>query len=136
VSANDARSAQANENILALDPGGTIGYAHRTRSGEILSGQVPREEVWLLLTAMQPHGIVCESFKLRKLPKVDLAPVEVIGVVKEWARQNDVPIKWQDPAYAKTYFNDSRLKERGLHLPGRPHANDATRHLLAHLKAY
>jgi len=74
--------------------------------------------------------VVCESFQYRPhIPKVDLTPVEVIGVVKEWCRQNKVTLIMQTPAQAKAFWNDDRLKQFRVYKTNMPHANDAMRHL-------
>jgi hypothetical protein len=76
-------------------------------------------------------AIICESFQYRPhLPKANLTPVEVIGVVKEWCRQNSVKYFPQTPAMGKGFYTDDRLKERQLYKVGKPHANDAMRHLM------
>lgn len=128
--------------IIALDPGGTVGWASfespNNRDG-YHSGQFASNETWAALSSVEvfkqkPELLIVESFQYRShLPKVDLTPVEVIGVVKEWAVQNEVPIVWQTPAQAKFYFTNERLKELHLHYKGHPHANDAMRHLLYYL---
>lgn len=127
--------------ILALDPGLTTGWAvyekipiHDLR---YRSGQVHQDDVWNLLESShfardEPAitRLVVERFQYRPhLPKVHLSPVEVIGVVKEWARQHEVDITWQTPAEGKFYYTDKRLKELDVYTPGKPHANDAMRHL-------
>jgi len=126
--------------IIALDPGRTVGWATfkkpNARDG-YKSGQIKWDATWSLLDSalIETHDIhlVVESFKHRQLPKIDYTPVEVIGVVKEWARQNDVNITWQTPSQAKFFWTDERLKDYTLYRPGKPHANDAMRHLLYYL---
>jgi hypothetical protein len=136
--------------LLALDPGATTGWAlfQKGSPGErYTSGQVEQDKVWTLLNTAMFGGrdlhdniidltIICESFQHRQLPKVDYSPVEVIGVVKEWARQNNVEIVWQTPAQGKAFFTDNRLA--ALDLLKKPkttwrHANDAMRHILWYL---
>lgn len=127
--------------LLAFDPGRTVGWATFQKPREYRSGQFPedRTRVWLdayhLLPGMTPIDLlIVERFTYRSnLPKADLTPVEVIGVIKEWSRQNHVDIVWQTPAQGKFYFTDDRLKEMELYRVGQPHANDATRHLLYYL---
>jgi hypothetical protein len=140
--------------LLALDPGATTGWALFIKGApteRYRSGQVEQDKVWRLLETakiatteadeLDEDGyadlkIICESFQHRQLPKVDLSPVEVIGVVKEWARQNDVEIVWQTSAQGKAFFNNDRLDALGvLRKPKTTwrHANDATRHLLWYL---
>ena len=138
--------------LLALDPGATTGWATFIKGvpGERYhSGQVSQDKVWDLLESAKfmtgadedmgvPFDlkIICESFQHRQLPKVDLSPVEVIGVVKEWARQNNVEIIWQTAAQGKAFWDNNRLAT--LDLLRKPqttwrHANDAMRHILWYL---
>ena len=127
--------------LLALDPGRTVGWAafDKGASGERYhSGQVKDDQVWHLLESSKLNLkgldlLIVESFKYRQLPKADLTPVEVIGIVKEWARQFQVDVTWQTPSQAKFFFTDDRIKKLGLYQPGKPHAMDAMRHLLYYL---
>jgi len=140
--------------LLALDPGATTGWALFVKGApteRYRSGQVSQDKVWRLLETakiatteadeLDEDGyadlkIICESFQHRQLPKVDLSPVEVIGVVKEWARQNSVEIVWQTAAQGKAFWDNNRLA--ALDLLRKPqttwrHANDAMRHILWYL---
>ncbi len=123
--------------LLALDPGKTTGWAsYSPEDAAYLRGEVQPDEIWKLLE--DTHAtinetitkLIVERFVHRSKFKVDLTPVEVIGVVKEWARQTETMIIWQQPSQAKHFFTNDRLKERGVYLAGKPHANDALRHLL------
>lgn len=140
--------------LLGLDPGATTGWALFIKGApteRYRSGQVNQVKVWNLLNTakfgadkdvamgkedVSDLTIICESFQHRQLPKVDLSPVEVIGVVKEWARQNTVEIIWQTPAQGKAFFDNNRLA--ALDVLKRPattwrHANDAMRHIMWYL---
>lgn len=118
--------------IIALDPGKTVGWAGI--ANHIYSGQHSVDELWDFLEYQQPiESLVVERFHVRHMG-VALDPVECIGVIKEWARQNKVIIHWQMPHQAKHFFTDARLREKGLYKKGKPHANDAVRHLLYYKK--
>ena len=112
--------------ILAFDPGGTTGWA----CSQNQHGQLEPWEVWTFLTYHRPLHLVVESFLRAVSPNRDLTPVKVIGVIEEWARQNEIPITFQTPSQAKHFFTDERLKERGVYYKGEQHARDAARHLL------
>ena len=128
--------------ILALDPGVTTGWAtfqKPNRRDGYRSGQT-KGPIWVLLESglMVPQAeekfvVIYETFTFRQIPKADLTPVEVIGVIKEWARQKEVPLVPQSPAEGKGFFSDDKLKVLQLYRPGHPHANDAMRHLLFYL---
>lgn len=127
---------------IAIDPGGTNGWAIWTPRIGYNVGQCKPEEIWGLLGLAVEHdvdAIVYEGFKyFGDQVHVDLTPVEVIGVIKEWCRQN----KWagrlvaQRPVDVKFFFHDGRIKERGLWVPGKRHSMDALRHLLHFQRAF
>lgn len=120
--------------IVALDPGKTTGAALATLRNDDYEietvCQVEPDFIWRTLTNYKPEVIVMERFIGYPKIKMDFSPVEVIGIVKEWCRQNDVTLVEQTPAQAKHYFTDARLKERNVYVKGMPHGCDAIRHLL------
>jgi hypothetical protein len=129
--------------VLSLDPGGTTGYAISTfeddsplvieRSGQIknsLHGFLDFH--WDVLESEDIDLIVCESFELREgVYGADLSPVQVIGALE--ALYPTVPIWYQAP-YQKPLVDDDRLKKLGLYEPGKPHRNDAVRHMVIYLR--
>jgi hypothetical protein len=124
--------------LVALDPGVTVGWATFQTGERYKSGQWLHYKTWSMLdTGAFQRGIdvvIYESFQYRPhMPKVNLTPVEVIGVVKEWCRQNKVQCVGQTPAQGKAFWTDERLQKMHLYKPGKPHANDATRHLLYYM---
>ena len=128
---------------LTIDPGATVGWAaFRPNSCHYSCGQIPHDKVWTMLeqarwTYELEGPIVVEKFLYRQgLPKIDFRPVEVIGVIKEWARQTHWEIVWQTPAEGKGFFKDEHLKNANLYRAGMPHAMDAVRHLLYFRKAF
>lgn len=128
--------------LIALDPGKTIGYAVEVTPGLFRSGQCPADEIWNLLDIANKdrpiETIILESFGESKQRKIiDLRPAEVIGVIKEWARQHGTPVVPQTPSEGKHFFTDVRLKENGVFREPKTtwrHANDAMRHLQYYLK--
>ena len=122
--------------ILALDPGRTTGAAYfpndPSRLYMVLQRQLPysHKAVSNHLRLVNPDIIVCESFVYQRRDKVDLSPVEMIGVVKLWCEQNETPYHEQTPSQAKKFWDDKKIKTCGLWIPGNPHAMDAARHLL------
>lgn len=117
--------------IVALDPGGTTGYAYRDGAafgcGEIEGGE---QSVWWALERLAPNVVVCERFNFRPKDHADLTAVAVIAIAGEWCRQHEVPMHLQTVEAAKHFWNDERLREYGVYRAGGPHARDATRHLL------
>lgn len=119
--------------LLAIDPGKTTGWV---KGPDVWSGgQITPDEVWTLLTQLMPDDIlIVESFLYRSKFKVDLTPVEVIGVIKEYIRQHPGnKVIWQTPSQVKHFYTNDRLKERGRYTPGKQHQNDAMRHILYYM---
>lgn len=119
--------------LVALDPGGTTGVAEYV-AGRINAWQldVPlhHKNLYNYLDNHRPEKVICESFTYRRMDKVDLIPVEYIGVARLWCIQTGTPLVLQTPSQAKKFFDDTKVKGVGLWQPGQPHANDAIRHLL------
>lgn len=129
---------------LSLDPGGTTGVCiHDTTKHKYdpklrlferkqLTG-IHHVKLWELLGETLPDVIVCESFVYQRRDNVVLVSVEYIGIVRLFSMVYGIKYKEQPPASAKGLWGDDKLKVIGLHSPGQPHANDATRHLLYYI---
>jgi hypothetical protein len=125
---------------LALDPGGTTGYAKcemisqtiRVRYGQAEWSEL---DLWRELEAYRPLDVVYESFQYRPgkaKPSVNLRPPELIGVVKLYGQRYNGSVKLhpQTAAKGKAYFSNKRIKELDLYKSGVDHGRDALRHLL------
>ena len=129
--------------VAAFDPGGTTGAAILLEDGSVVQEQYKELlQIWYLLEAQGPKlDLVVERFQFRYgggRSRVDLSAVEVIGILKLYNQMyswsEDAPkLYLQTPSQAKNLWTDSKLKHLGLWIPGKPHAMDATRHLLYHL---
>ncbi len=129
--------------VLSLDPGGTTGYTLASvddegpmyigRSGQIKGGLKGFLDFhWDVLEDLEISKIICESFTLREgIYGADLSPVYIIGALE--ALYPTTEIIYQEPKL-KPLCDDERLKKLGLHEPGKPHRNDATRHLVIYLR--
>jgi hypothetical protein len=136
-----------NFRIIALDPGGTTGWA--TYSAVKIPGlDMLRYESWhcghlgpskhhaalnqlLGMQHVQDYTIVCERFTDRVTEHaVDLAAREYIGIVEAFCQEREVPLVMQMSSTAKVFTKDTNLKKLGLWSPGWKHAMDARRHLL------
>lgn len=131
---------------LAIDPGGTTGlcWAQKTGTRLVLKSYqlklTPIRFANTLSMFNKDHGpdvwFICESFEFRKGARagLDLTPAHLIGVLMAHcgdAVDNEVRRSFfQTAAQGKGYFSDDKLKQLGIYLRGRPHAMDATRHLL------
>jgi hypothetical protein len=123
------------ERILALDPGVTTGWSYYNGTRVLQSGQFKGSHLKFEghLSEWASETIVYERFQYQRRDKVVLYPVEVIGVIKLYAEKWGVSLFEQTPSQAKNLWTDDKLKTLGLWIPGKPHAMDATRHLLYHL---
>jgi len=123
---------------LALDPGGTSGYAicDIDSRAKISIGweQAKLSEIELteLLDIVHADRIICEDFEYRNKARagLDLTPPRLIGVVKLFAQTTATPLVLQKAVVGKGHYSDLRLKSFGLYERGRPHGRDALRHLM------
>lgn len=122
--------------ILAVDPGRTTGLALAI-DGELewQTQDVGYHSLDILLDRTVPDVLVVERFLYQRREKVDLTPVEMIGICKLYAEINGKLVEYheQTPAQAKKFWTDKKLREAGVWIPSSPHAMDATRHLLYYL---
>lgn len=132
--------------VICLDPGVTTGYAvglieDDTPMG-VISGQDRWNEKdlydWLKLEV--PQIIIYEEFESAKVNpyrrihnyNVDLFPCMLIGVICLYCYQYDIQPVVQTPAYGLggRYKENRVLQAESVFKVGKPHANDAMRHLL------
>lgn len=131
--------------VIALDPGGTTGYAWGSIEAGLMTistGQAKWRvsDLWLELHSTCPDIIVMETFKYRNRARsgLELISVELIGVVHlyEELRNSDenqhrVEVFDQTPgAVLNQYYDKRKLEKSGLWHQAMPHANDAATHLL------
>jgi hypothetical protein len=141
--------------IVALDPGGKTGWARVMPGGLFLpdgflfnGGQIGphehHEELWHLLTSLDPDSVVIESFDFRQhkrtgdgiKDKVELVSREYIGVAKLWCKRYGVEYVLQQP-FLRSNMTNTRLQRLGLLHPRKlvedKDYHDACRHLLYYL---
>ncbi len=118
------------QTIMSFDPGYTTGIAIRDDNHLLLLQIKGLSPLWRELEVEDPDVIVYEKFFYQRRDKVDLRPVEAIGVIKLYAEQKQIPIAGQSPQMAKRFWTDAKVKKLDLWVPGEPHAMDALRHLL------
>ena len=122
-------------NLIALDPGGTTGYAVSV-GGRFYSGQIgPTEhhrELYDVLNNYGPNETICERFEYRNTsrPGLELISREYIGVAKLFCSFMDQELILQTAAQGKGFVSDDNLKLLGLYEKGQQHARDAMRHLI------
>ena len=131
--------------VIAFDPGGTVGYAFydgkelTIHGGEITDDNDYHLKLWSMLGTMQPNTIIYEQFTYRKGKEAaDLTARDCIGVIKLYAGLHKQSVALLDSPVVKgksktSFWSDDKLKRIGLYNVGKPHQNDATRHLLHYL---
>lgn len=141
--------------IVALDPGGTTGWATYTEYPEadkpeqkFACGQIGpfehHKDLYDFLGMQQTDDtiVVCESFEYRneRRPGLVLISKEYIGVAKLFvaergfeSEENFLHYKEQTASKAKGFVKDTNLQKLGLWSSGFPHAMDAMRHLLYYM---
>ena len=125
--------------LVAVDPGRTTGLAglYWDDSGNGMTWFVQEIKIQSGLKdildrsfAHDPEWVVCESFQYRRLPKVDLTAVEIIGAFKLYADLFMFPgLSFQAPG-TNTLWDNNKLKALEMYKAGHPHAMDAMRHAL------
>lgn len=123
---------------LAVDPGGTTGLCLALKNEQgltlypsqarLTAPEMLRE---LRAKAKSPAWVICESFEFRKGARAGLilTSVELIGVIKAFCEE-EKRLFMQTAYTGKSYYTDAVLKSMGLYVAAKPHAMDATRHLL------
>lgn len=91
--------------------------------------------------AVREHSIIAvEDFILRERTKDRslLSPVRLTSIIRFnlWQLGSLDSVVMQQPSSAKTAVTDKRLKDWGLWMPGKPHANDAMRHLVLAVRTH
>ena len=142
--------------IVALDPGGTTGWAYVDIRDDgtlefhhgMLESQNHHNELRDLLYGLlynleghrvvEYYNIVCESFEYRNAsrPGLELVSVEYIGVMKLFCQEFNIPYHMQSASQGKirdkptAFVKPDNLKKLGLWSPNMIHAMDAYGHLL------
>ena len=122
--------------IVTFDPGITTGVAiyrdGHYRSEEIDSTNLTSIYNYLEYCGDSEPNIAYEDFKHRPgLIKTELYSIQVIGVIRLWASQRELPEpKCWLPATIKAFWTDDKIKALGLWKKGQGHAMDALRVLL------
>lgn len=135
---------------IALDPGGTTGWALWRGAMFMESGQIDcgrtmetqlvgvRKLVAMFMEYEMKFAVI-EDFLLRGTPgttdRVGLAPVHVtcllVGMLDGLGRTTHTAL--QLASVAKPVMTDARLKKKGMYVKG-PHARDAVRHGLMYMR--
>lgn len=139
--------------VLALDPGGTSGWAvfqvHPEAmggdpdvrvfdnilwwtAGQFTGNQDAQIDQIMELAGSWPNAkLVTEDFKLRQATAY-LDPVEINAVLR-WASRPRYWVK-QSASLAMSTVTDERQKEWGFWIPGKEHARDGVKHAITFLR--
>jgi hypothetical protein len=99
-----------------------------------ITGEHHNDKLWRLLEQEQPDHVVTENFHYRRAQiHAELMSRDYIGVLRLWCQLNNHELQVQSPGDAKGFWTDTKLKRLELYTPGKPHANDAVRHLLLYV---
>lgn len=128
--------------LLALDPGGTTGWATvDLYTFELIEfGQFTnwREELTELIRVASPILIAYESFILRRgaYTSDQIDPVYVIGAIEAWAEWEGIPTAHYPPSTTKQVTDEVLERLGWLITPKTPnrHANDALRVAACYLR--
>lgn len=132
---------------LALDPGGTTGYAigswYEPYNEMLLRvGELPftLDELFKFIDDFISHAetneahIIYEDFQYRNVARagLDLTPVKLIGIIELYRERFEpfVGFYKQTAATGKAFWSDDKLKAECIYARGRKHGRDATRHLM------
>lgn len=124
--------------IIALDPGGTTGACcyDLNRNTVYVGGQYSKFLVLDIVGRLAYKNeclIVAEKFIITpRTGSLSQQPdaLKICGALEWIAYQHNGAYEEQMKVSAAKIAPDSRLKEHGLYVPGRGHANDAARHLI------
>lgn len=121
--------------LLALDPGGTTGYAifsdlNLTKAGQCIGSHVNMNK---LIDMVEPDAIVCEDYLVypwaSKTHKWSRVPtLRLIGGIEFKCAVEKRVLHLENAQTAKGFVTDKRLREWGYYKEGLPHARDAIRH--------
>jgi hypothetical protein len=116
-------------------------YNARWRGGQIGPDE-HHLELYRFMLQEQPDVVVCEAFNYQihgqndgtKMPGIRLISREYIGIAKLYCAAVKHPFVLQQPSVKSiAWCKDTALKKMGLHTPGKPHQNDAARHMVHYL---
>lgn len=132
-----------NLRVVALDPGRTTGYAHGIidlTEGKMLvvTGQDKFDYQGMRdhLEQTDPQIVIYERFDYRNRARkgLDMYPRELIGIIELYCSDHGLVnlgrVYPQMPSAVMQHFTDGKLKSDNLYKIGKPHANDAARHIL------
>lgn len=123
--------------LLALDPGGTTGWAYFEQLHLVEAGQIVGTHIGIqdLILHYAPEVLVMEDYKIYpwKAKQHNFSggeTIRLIGAVEALAASNPGRLRLvlQMAHVGKSFCKDDKLRRWGLYQNGQRHANDAVRH--------
>lgn len=121
--------------LLAIDPGGTTGYAifrdlELTKTGQCIGTHTNMRK---LIEIVEPDVVVCEDYLIyawaMKTHKWSRVPtLRLIGGIEFKCEELGLPLHFENAQPVKGFVTDKRLKEWNYYKEGLPHARDSIRH--------
>lgn len=129
------KQRSGNEVVVAsIDPGETVGWAIWQDGIMLKQGQDPFIQFLDNFEGAigELDHIVLEEYRLRESSSKamigdEFITSQVIGVIKWFARKNNVKVHLQSPAQ-KDWWTNEKLKLTGYYVRGQQHSRDAIRH--------
>lgn len=127
--------------LLCIDPGNTTGWAvFNPDSHKLIQAGATKLSMYQMFKMLQetnPDEIVYESFRLyahkaESMVNNDFYPSQLIGVIRLYAEQYEIPITSQSAAKGKAIWTDGKLTKFN-YSHSIVHARDAIRHGLTYL---
>jgi hypothetical protein len=129
--------------ILGMDPGETTGlcvlykgsFYPFQKNTSILDWAATAYDRLLRPERTRDTLVVAESYRIYSWKTKDhtwasLHTPRIIGGIQFLCKLRNIPLVMQSAAQGKAFMKgDDRLKTWGLHRPGTPHSNDATKHI-------
>lgn len=117
--------------VLSADPGETTGFV-LDNDGDLSFWEIDSRHIMAVydfISGVHPDIIIYEQFHYRpNLMKAKLYSMQVIGVLRLYAEQRNIPVPFTPiPSEAKKFWDDAKIKKIGLWKPGQGHAMDALR---------
>lgn len=122
--------------ILAIDPGPHVGMAAWADGDLFRAFEYTPEQLWQNIEGwiLWAEVVVVEGFYITG-PRAKEAneTIEMIGVIKFFARRHSRRVVEQKPSDAKAFVTSEKLKSMGWWTKGSDHARSATKHLYLYL---
>lgn len=130
--------------IIGIDPGDTTGVCKFESGALKYSSQLAGEHIEVvrqiadLICEELVDLVICEDYRVYEWKAMQHSNSRVdtlrkIGMIEYLCDSIDIPLVLQSASEGKSFVSDYRLKQWGMFKSGKPHANDAIRHVAHYL---